>query len=443
MASRFEKLIQEAAFPPFVARTFSKPMSPDQMSRSRIEAYQEEAIKEVISCAYQNSPFYHDKLIQAGVKPENIKCIKDLENIPFTTKEDLRQDPWVRLACDKKEISLIHISSGTTGGKEIYTPHTWKEYYLNHSIIYPRLTPVKRKDICFVALPYEMSQSGLNFHNLFIIGHQAASVPVGKGGAYSTPEKTIKMMMNLNPSYMATSPSYAVTLAEAAKEVSFDLTRHPLKKIWVVGEGCSSSFRKRLEKMWGTTVNFAYGATECGFIARECDRHEGQHITAAHVLVEIVDPETGKVLNPGEIGEVVVSCLLRFDTPLIRYRTQDLGYLDPKPCQCGVPLQRLHLLGRAKDHIVLKGKPYSPYALEEFLMTLPDVGNWYQFVVRPGDNEILTIHVEPATGIKPSPELSSRCADQLQALIGVPCEVQFVEKMDRPRIKAQRVVYTN
>lgn len=191
MASRFEKLIQEASFPPFVERTFSKAITPDQMSRSRIQAYQEEAVKEVLSHAYQNSPFYRDKLTQAGVQPEDIQTLEDFANVPLTTKEDLRQDPWIRLACDKKEISLIHVSSGTTGGKEIYTPHTWKEYYFNHSIIYPRLTPVKREDITFIALPYEMSQSGLNFHNLFLIGHQATSVPVGKGGAYSTPEKQL------------------------------------------------------------------------------------------------------------------------------------------------------------------------------------------------------------------------------------------------------------
>lgn len=444
MASRFEKLIQEATFPPFVARTFSKAITPDQMSRSRIEAYQEEAIKEVISHAYKNSPFYYEKLTQANIKPEDIKNLKDLEKVPFTTKEDLRQDPWARLACDKKEISLIHVSSGTTGGKEIYTPHTWKEYYLNHSIIYPRLTPVKREDICFVALPYEMSQSGLNFHNLFIMGHQATSVPVGKGGAYSTPEKTIKLMTNLLPNFIATSPSYAVTLAEAAEEASFDLTSLPLKKMWIVGEGCSPAFRERLEKMWGTTVSFNYGATECGFIARECDCHDGQHITAAHVLVEIVDPETGKVLKPGEIGEVVVSCLLRFDTPLIRYRTQDLGYFDPKPCKCGVTLPRLHLLGRAIDQIHLRGKAYSPLALEDQLMRISEVGNWYQFIVQPEDNEQLTILAEPAPGIDPTPELVQKCTEQLQASIGVPCKLQFVvDKMERPRIKAKRVIYTN
>jgi phenylacetate-CoA ligase len=444
MTSRFENLIQDASFPPLVARYFSNTaLSPDLMSRSRLEAFQDEAIHEVIQRAYLNSPFYHDKFVQAGVNPEDIKSTKDLVNVPFTTKEDLRSDPWIRLACDKKEISHIHVSTGTTGGKEIYTPHTWKEYYLNHSIIYPRLSPVKREDICFVALPYEMSQSGLNFHNMFIVGHQAASVPVGKAGAYSTPEKTIKLMRNLKPNFIATSPSYAVNLAEAASEASFDLTSLPLKKMWITGEGCSSAFRKRLEKMWGTTVNFYYGATECGFIGRECDNHDGLHITAAHVLVEIVDPETGKVLKPGEVGEIVVTCLLRFDTPLIRYRTQDLGYLNTKPCTCGVRLPRLYHLGRTADHILLQGKSYSPFALEDILMKLPEVGNWYQFVIHHGDNEQLTIQAEPAVGTDPTPELAQKLGSQLQKQIGVPCEFVFTSNMDRPGTKARRVVYTH
>lgn len=440
MTSRFENLIQKATFPPLVAHYFSKKISLDLMPSSQIAEFQLEAIKEVISRAYENSSFYHRKMTEAVVMPQDIKSLADLEKVPFTTKEDLRQDPWVRLACDKKEISLIHVSSGTTGGKEIYTPHTWKEYYLNHSIIYPRLTPVKRDDLCFVALPYEMSQSGLNFHNMFIVGHQAASVPVGKGGAYSTPEKTIKLMRKLKPTFVVTSPSYAMTLAEAAAEASFDLTSLSLKKMWIVGEGCSSAFRKRLEKIWGTTVNSNYGATECGFIGRECDAHNGQHITQAHVLVEIVDPQTGKVLKPGETGEVVVTCLLRFDTPLIRYRTQDLGYLDYKPCRCGVRLPRLHLMGREIDHILLKGKAYSPYALEEFLMQLPEVGNWYQFVIKRGNNEQLTIRTEPAIGIEPTPELAQKLANKMKASIGVPCEVQFVS-LTRPGTKVIRVVY--
>jgi phenylacetate-CoA ligase len=440
MASRFETFVREAKFPPFITRYFANSLHPDQMPQSRLRRYQEEAVREVISRAYDNSSFYRRKMTEAGVSPADIESLADIDKIPFTTKEELRQDPWALLACDKKDISLIHVSTGTTGGKEIYTMYTLKEYYLNNSLVYPKLVPVKRRDVCLIALPYEMSAAGLSYHNRFLLGNQAAVVAVGKGGAYSTPEKTVRMMRNLKPTILATSPSYSMTLAEAAEEASFDLKSLGLKKMWVGGEGCSPAFRKRVEKIWGTTVNFSCGTTESGTIGKECDAHNGYHIAQAHVLVEIVDPTTGKVLRPGEIGEIVLTCLLRFDTPLIRYRTQDIGYIDTKPCRCGVTLPRLYMRGRSVDQIMLKGKSYSPFYLEEFLMQIPQVGNWYQFIVQPGNNEELKIRTEPAAGLEPTPELARKLAAQMEAATGIPCQVELVSKLPRPTKKAVRVV---
>jgi len=180
-------------------------------------------------------------------------------------------------------------------------------------------------------------------------------------------------------------------------------------------------------------VNFNYGATECGIIGIECDAHNGYHIAQGHVLMEIVDPKTEQVLEPGQIGELVITCLLRFDTPLIRYRTQDLGCLDLQPCPCGVTLERFHLRGRLNDQIVLQGRSYSPVYLENFLMQLPEVGNWYEFVVKPDENQRLKIRTELAGGIKPTPELENA--------INVPCEFEIVSKLPRPSKKAVRVVY--
>ena len=441
MTSRFENRIREEILPPVIRRYFSQSLCPDQMPLTSLSKFRKEALQEVVTRAYENSPFYRQKMTLAGVKPQDIKNLSDLAKIPFTTKDELRQDPWTLLACDKKDVSIIHVSTGTTGGQPIYTMQTWKEYYLNHSVIYPFLHPVAQDDLCFVALPYEMSSAGLSLHNKFLVGHQAAVVSVGKGGAYSTPEKTVKLMGDLKPTIMATSPSYAITLAEAAAEASLDLTSLPLKRIWLAGEGCSPAFRKRLEKIWGTTVSFSCGTTESGIIAMECDAQNGYHIAEGNVLVEIVDPQTGKVLEPGEIGEVVITCLLRFDIPLIRYRTQDLGCLEPKPCPCGVTLQRFHLRGRMADQIVLKGKRFSPFYLENFLMQLPEVGNWYQFVVKPGDNEQLKIRTEVAAGVEPSPELAAKLAVKLEAAIGIPCKFELVNKLERTMKKAIRVVY--
>ncbi len=441
MVSRFEKRIREETLPPVIRRYFSQSVCPDRMSMATLAEFQKEALQEIITRAYENSPFYRQKLTRAGVKPQGMNLPSDLAKIPFTTKDELRRNPWMLLACDKKDVSLIHVSTGTTGGQPIYTMYTWKEYYLNHSLIYPRLFPVTQDDLCFIALPYEMSLAGLSLHNQFMVGHRAAVVPVGKGGAYSTPAKTVKLMRDLKPTIMVTSPSYAITLAEAATEVSLDLTSLPLKRIWLAGEGCSPAFRKRLEKIWGTTVNCTCGTTESGIIGAECDAQNGYHIAEGNVLVEIIDPCTGKVLEPGEIGEVVITCLLRFDIPLIRYRTQDLGCLDPKPCPCGVTLQRFYLRGRLTDQIVLKGKAYSPFYLENFLMQLPEVGNWYEFVVKPGNNEQLKIRTEPAAGVEPSPELTGKLAAEMEAATGVPCKFELVNIMPRPTKKAVRVVH--
>jgi len=419
-----------------------EPAHPDRdMAASELLDFQGESVKEIIIRAYQNSSFYREKMVQAAITPEDINDITDLNKMPFLTKDELRGNPWSLLACDKKDVSVIMVSTGTTGGKEIYIPNTWKDYYINElGPGYPSLVPVERGDICLNALPYEMSSAGLAFHKVFMDGCLATVVPAGKGGAYSTPEKTVKLMRDLQPTVVITSPSWAVTLAEAADDALFDVATLPLKKMWLTGEGCSPAFRERVEKLWGTKANFYYGSLEAGGIAIECDVHFGYHICSAHAYVEIVEPETGKVLEPGEIGEIVVTCLLRYDTPIIRYRTQDLGYIDPDPCDCGITLPRLFLRGRVVDEIVIQGISFSPYYLEEFLMRNEEVGNWYQFVNDPTGSDRLKIRTELAAGVKPSLELADKLASKLEYGIGIPCEFEFVDTIPRLSGKTLRVV---
>ncbi|MDK2824329.1 MAG: hypothetical protein PWQ67_1127 [Clostridia bacterium] len=439
MASKYEKRIKGARPLPFLTRYLTGPA--DSLSPARIAEYQKAALREVVTRAYKNSSFYQEKMNKAGIKPQDISKVADLAKMPFTTKAELRGNPWALLACDKKDISLIHVSTGTTGGEQIYIMYTWKDLYL-HDLApeYPKLFDIDPGDICFNALPHEMSSAGLSFHKVFIDGCQATAIPAGKGGAYSTPEKSIKLMQDLQPNVIMTTPSYSMTLAEVARESNLDPQSLPLKKMWLTGEGCSPAFRTRVEKIWGTKANFYYGSLEAGVIGIECDAHTGYHITQGHSLVEIVEPKTGEVLQPGEIGEIVVTSLLRFDTPLIRYRTQDLGYIDPDPCQCGISFPRLFMRGRAVDEVVVKGVNFSPFYLEEFLMRLPEVGNWYHFVVKEGNNESLKIRTELADGVKPTLELADKLASKMEFSLGIPCEFEFVSKLPRPQSKTIRVV---
>ncbi|MHB1043900.1 MAG: phenylacetate--CoA ligase family protein [Eubacteriales bacterium] len=439
----FEKKIKKLVKPAVLDKYFSEDAFPDNMAWVKVAEFQKEALKEIVRAAYEHSPFYRERLTRAGIVPEDVRELSDLARLPFTGKDDLRGKPWALLACDKSDVALVQVSTGTTGGEEIYIMYTWEDYYYNEmSAGYPMLVPVKRGDIVLNALPYEMSSAGLAFQKTFIEGCGATVIPAGKGGAYSVPEKTVKLMRDLEPTVAITTPSWAVSLAEAAAECSFDLTELPLKKMWLTGEGCSPSFRERVEKIWGINAEFYYGSLECGCIGIECRAHNGYHVTAGHVIVEIVDTETGEVLDPGEIGEIVVSCLLRYHTPLLRYRTQDLGYLEPDPCPCGVNLPRIFLRGRLADQVVIKGVSFSPFYLEEFLMRLPEVGNWFQFVVDPAGSDTLKIRVELAKGVGPSAELADTLSSKMEFATGLPCEFEFVDRIPRPRGKTARVVHS-
>ncbi|NLY49473.1 MAG: phenylacetate--CoA ligase family protein [Firmicutes bacterium] len=443
MNSRYEKRMAQVKKPAFLDNYFSGSEFPDQgMPQETLTAFQRDALIEIATLAYNQNAFYREKMMAANVKPEEIKSLEDLSKLPFLTKEELRGHPWILLTCDKKDISIICVSTGTTGGGEIYIPNTWRDYYLNEMATgYPELFPIDPGDICINALPYEMSSAGMAFHKTFADGCLATVIPAGKGGAYSTPEKTVRVMRDLKPTVVITTPPWAISIAEAAEEAGFNLRSLPLKKMWLTGEGCSFAFRDRVEKLWGTTANLYYGSLECGGIGIECDRHNGYHLISGHVIVEIVDPETGAALEPGEIGEIVATCLLRYDTPVIRYRTRDLGYVDPDPCPCGVNLPRLFLRGRLVDQLEIQGVSLSPYYLEEFLMRLPEVGNWYQFVVKRSGATKLKVRAELAKGLQPSPELADKLASKMEYAVGIPCEFELVDRMPRTGQKAVRVLH--
>ena len=444
MSSFFEKRLTQVRKSWLVDRFFGNlyMSSAECMPASKIASFHREALKEIINVAYTKCSFYKEKMDKLGVTPSHINTLSDISKLPFTTKDELRGNPWALLACEKKDVSVITVSTGTTGGEEIYVPNTWRDYTLNDTTPrYPKLFPVDPGDICVDALPYEMSSAGLSFHKIFMDACLATVFNAGKGGAYSTPEKTVKVLRDLKPNILITTPSWAISIAEAAEKVGFDLSSLNFKKMWLTGEGCSNSFRKRVESIFGTTANMYYGSLECGGIGIECDMHDGYHQMQAHVIVEIVDPYTDEPLESGEIGEIVVTNTLRYDTPLIRYRTRDLGYIDNAPCQCGATAPKLYLRGRVVDQLNIRGTSLSPYYLEEFLMQVPEVGNWYQFVLKHKDPNYLKVRAELAKGVSPSAELADRVSSKIEFATGIPCEVELVAKMPRTAQKVHRVVY--
>ncbi|WP_139489873.1 phenylacetate--CoA ligase family protein [Brevibacillus dissolubilis] len=441
MKSKFVKKLRALTIPKVLEKYFSGPDHPDVAPLEVLKEFQFEALQEIVTRAYEKVPFYREKMEAVGFKPEDLKTLADLDKLPFLTKDELRGKPWVLLAVDKSEVALVQVSTGTTGGEEIYMMYTWNDYYVHDlAPTYGNLFPIEQEDICLNGLPYEMSAAGLAFHKTFMEGVSATVIPTGKGGAYSTPEKTVKMMRDLKPNIIITSPSWAIMLAETAEEAGFDLKSLNLKKMYLTGEGCSHAFRQRVEKIYGVTANFFYGSLECGVLGIECDKHDGYHVAEGHAIMEFIDPKTDEVLEPGEIGEIVVTPVVRFDSPMLRYRTKDLGYLETNPCSCGVTMPKFYLRGRLVDQIEIMGASLSPYYLEEFLMRIPEVGNWFEFVIRDGVDS-LKVRCEAAKGVTPSDELAEQLASKMEFGVGVPFEFEFVDKMPRPTGKTIRVVH--
>lgn len=427
-------------FATVISRYASELKQADRMQPETLKDYQSAALRAVAARAQEASPFYREKLERAGIRPGSLRGLEDLPRLPFLTKEELRGHPWRLLTCERRDIMIIQVSTGTSGEEEIYSTQSRLDLRYHMSAHYPSLLPVTAGDVCLNALPYEMSTSGLAMHREFSENCQATVIAAGKGGAYSTPAKTLKVFRDLRPSIVITSPSWAIALAEEAANHGLSLPSMAPRRMWLTGEGCSLAFRRRVETLWGCPAFFLYGSLEGGMMGVECEAREGYHLTQGHTLLEVVAPDTGVPLPLGSVGEIVVTALLRHDSPLLRFRTGDLGVFEEGACICGSTASRFRVRGRAFEQLQYRGQSVSPIFLEEFLMRMPEVGNWFHFVVPASDTARIKIRCEPAAGVRPSRELSSTLASRMEAFTHLPLDIELVEHLPRTGAKALRVV---
>lgn len=413
-------------------------------TRNEIQDYQAEGIGVILKHVYENNAFYRRKFDQAGVSPDDFKSIKDLSRFPFTYKDELRGKPWQLLSVPKKDVCLVHTSTGTTSssiGDHIYQLHTLDDIYAHSSSLRSTITaPCNHEDVVIVALPYEMSSAGIALHRTYETMHGAVTVNTGKGGFYSDPLKTLIIMRDLGARILLTTPSYALHLAEVAEENEINLKKHiDLKLMWITGEGCSDAFRERLEDMWNCTTLRNYGSMECGPIGTECLVRDGYHACEAYTYFEVIDPVSGKVLPPGNVGELVATTLSRRAAPLVRYRIQDLAYIEDAPCSCGFTSQRIFLRGRIQHQVRGQGSlSVSPFRVEEILYRIPEVGNNYLLVVKP---EGMTIQLELKKGVQETAELKEMIRNRVDHLVGNVLDVEVKARLPRIGGKMTRVKY--
>ncbi|MBI4611516.1 MAG: phenylacetate--CoA ligase family protein [Candidatus Rokubacteria bacterium] len=401
-------------------------------------------LHQVATHAYYRNPFYREKFMKAGVTPDQIHRPEDLSLLPFTDREELEGDPWILLSVPKDQLAQAHLSTGTSGRLPLYVFFNWEDLYVRGLMPLlseapaARLLGIAQGEIVFNALPYEVSVTGLAIHRALQDGIGACVVPVGKGGFYADPAKTLKLMRALGGDHLFTTPSYALHLAELAGGSGISIPGEiRLRSLWLIGEPCSRALRRRIEDLWGCPAFLYYGSLECGPVGLECSMRDGYHVASNFVHVEVVpgaDVPDADADPP--VGEVVVTVLWRQASPLLRFRTGDLGCWEPSACRCGIPGPRLRLRGRAEDVVAAVEPPRFALDIEEVLLALPGVSPWYRLKPEAGSVRVLL----PGPPIEDRGSLSESIRAELHRRFGLACSVEFVPDLGYSGGKLLRVI---
>ena len=370
----------------------------ERLSREEMEALQLARLQETVARVYEKVPYYRQKMQEKGITPQDICSLADLQKLPFTTKQDMRDTyPFGLFAVPQQELVRIHASSGTTGKPTVvgYTRgdlDVWTDCVSRIAC----MGGATEKDVAQICFGYGMFTGALGLHyGLEKIG--ATIVPSSTGNS----EKQIMYMQDFNTSLLVATPSYALRLAEVAREMGVDpRTDLSVKTALVGSELLTDAMREEMHLAWGRGVNITsnYGMSELmgPGVSGECLEHCGMHINEDYFLPEIIDSETGEVLPAGEKGELVITCIKKEGLPLIRYRTKDVTRLFYEPCACGRTTCRMeNLSGRSDDMLKIRGVNVFPSQIEEVVLSVAELGPHYEIIVeREGYTDKLTVRVE-------------------------------------------------
>lgn len=419
----------------------------ETMPRKELEALQLERLKWVVDYCYRNVPFYQKRLDQCGVTADKIKQLSDVEYIPFTTKEDIRDNyPFGLFAQPMKNIARIHASSGTTGKPTVvgYTKNdlnTWSDLVARLCVA----VGVTDEDIVQISFGYGLFTGALGLHyGLEKIG--AAVIPISSGNT----EKQVMILKDFGTTALVSTPSYALYMSEVAREKGV-LDDLKLRLGLFGSEGCTPEMRDQVEKSFHVFATDNYGMSELmgPGVSGECIYREGMHISEDHFLPELIDSATGQVLPRGETGELVITTLTKEGFPLLRYRTKDLTRLNYEPCKCGRTFVRMDKIkGRSDDMMKIRGVNVFPTQIESVLVTLPHIGPHYQLILRrEGYMDTLEVRVELTDGslldeYKKLSEIQKDVRAHLKTVLGIETKVTLCEpkSIERFQGKAKRII---
>lgn len=411
------------------------------------KALQSEALKGLVKRAYDRIPFYTQKFDQLGLKPAHISSIKDIAKLPFTSKTDLRDNyPFGMFAVPMSEVVETHTSSGTTG-KPVIGGYTKKDIDLWSEVMARCLTlsGTSSSDIVHNAYGYGLFTGGLGVHyGARRIG--ATVIPVSGGNT----KRQIMIMQDFGSTILTCTPSYTLYLAEVGEEMGIDFKGLPLRAGNFGAEPWSNNMRIEIENRLGLLALDIYGLTEIigPGVGNECEQKTGVHLCDDHFYPEIINPDTGEVLPPGEVGELVITTLTKEATPLIRYRTRDITTLKPGKCACGrTSMCMERIMGRTDDMLIIRGVNVFPSQIEEVLVRIEGTEPHYQIVVdRVGSLDVLEILVEMnekmiSDEIKELEQVELKIKSEIESMLGIKVGVKLVEPktIARSEGKAKRV----
>lgn len=418
------------------------------MPRKELETLQLERLKHTIENSYNNVAFYRKKMDDIGLKPSDIKTLKDVSKLPFTVKDDMRDNyPYGLFAVPLKDVVRIHSSSGTTGKPTVvgYTRNdlnTWAELCAR----FISAAGVTDEDITQITFGYGLFTGGFGLHyGMEKVG--ASVIPASSGNT----QRQLMIMKDFGTTTLVCTPSYALYLGEAVEKAGIR-NELRLKNGLFGSESWTEQMREEIEQKLGINATDNYGLSEVigPGVSGECvEAKNGMHISEDHFLVEIIDPNTLEPLDYGEVGELVITSLTKEAVPVIRYRTRDITMLHPEPCICGRTNARMDkVLGRSDDMIIIKGVNIFPSQIESVLLEFDGTAPHYMLVLyKEGVMDALEVQVEMSETMfsdrmSDIVELEETIKKRLHDTLGITTKLKLVkpQTIARSEGKAARIL---
>ena len=419
----------------------------ETMEYSEMRKLQSERLKKQIRHVYDNVKFYRDLMDEKGISPDDINSVDDLHKLPFTTKNDLRDEyPYGMLATDLKNCVRIQSTSGTTG-KRVVAFYTKEDVELWEDCCARAVVAVggTKEDVCQVCYGYGLFTGGPGLNGG---SHKVGclTLPMSSGNT----ERQIQFMMDLGATIICCTPSYAAYIGESLKEAGYKPEDNKLKAGIFGAEPWTEEMRRDIEKSLGIKAYDIYGLTETSGpgVSFECTEQTGMHVNEDHFIPEIIDPDTGEVLPDGEKGELVFTSITKEAFPLIRYRTRDICVLHRKKCSCGRTLIKMSKpMGRSDDMMIIRGVNVFPSQIETVLLQEGYTPNYQIVVDRVNNTDTLDVNVEMTNDkfgdtVKETQKAEHDLAAAIRTMLGITPKVHLVapKSITRSEGKAVRII---